>query len=69
MQLSPSPSIQSWCGHIARAGKLLRYGWIDAGCEHRLVTFLAVCSPRDAVRVFYGSGLDMLVMNGFVLHK
>ena len=29
----------------------------------------AVCSPRDAVRVFYGSGLDMLVMNGFVLRK
>ena len=29
----------------------------------------AVCSPRDAVRVFYGSGLDLLVMNGFVLRK
>ena len=29
----------------------------------------AVCSPRDAVRVFYGSGLDMLVMNGFALRK
>ncbi len=28
-----------------------------------------VCSPRDAVRVFYGSGLDLLVMNQFVLRK
>lgn len=29
----------------------------------------SVCSPRDAVRVFYGSGLDLLVMNNFVLRK
>ena len=29
----------------------------------------SVCSPRDAVRVFYGSGLDVLVMNNFVLRK
>lgn len=28
-----------------------------------------VCSPRDAVRVFFGSGLDMLVINQFVLRK
>ncbi|MGD9904307.1 MAG: carbamoyltransferase C-terminal domain-containing protein [Vicinamibacterales bacterium] len=28
-----------------------------------------VCSPRDAVRVFYGSGLDLLVIGPFVLHK
>lgn len=28
-----------------------------------------VCSPRDAVRVFYGSGLDLLVLNQFVLRK
>jgi carbamoyltransferase len=28
-----------------------------------------VCTPRDAVRVFYGTGLDMLVINGFVLTK
>jgi carbamoyltransferase len=28
-----------------------------------------VCSPRDAVRVFYGSGLDVLVLDGFVLRK
>jgi len=28
-----------------------------------------VCSPRDAVRVFYGTGLDMLVLGGFVLRK
>jgi carbamoyltransferase len=28
-----------------------------------------VCSPRDAVRVFYGSGLDMLVLDRFVLTK
>jgi carbamoyltransferase len=28
-----------------------------------------VCSPRDAVRVFYGSGLDVLVIDQFVLTK
>jgi carbamoyltransferase len=28
-----------------------------------------VCNPRDAVRVFYGSGLDVLVMPPFVLRK
>ena len=28
-----------------------------------------VCSPRDAVRVFYGSGVDLLVLDGFVLKK
>jgi carbamoyltransferase len=28
-----------------------------------------VCSPRDAVRVFYGSGVDLLVLDGFVLRK
>ena len=28
-----------------------------------------VCSPRDAVRVFYGTGLDVLVMNQFVISK
>ncbi len=28
-----------------------------------------VCSPRDAVRVFYGSGLDLLVIEPFVLRK
>lgn len=28
-----------------------------------------VCSPRDAVRVFYGTGLDVLVINQFVLRK
>jgi len=28
-----------------------------------------VCSPRDAVRVFYGSGIDLLVLNQFVLRK
>ena len=28
-----------------------------------------VCTPRDAVRVFYGTGLDMLVMGNFVLRK
>lgn len=28
-----------------------------------------VCNPRDAVRVFYGTGLDMLVINQFVLRK
>jgi carbamoyltransferase len=28
-----------------------------------------VCSPRDAVRVFYGSGLDLLILDQFVLRK
>jgi len=28
-----------------------------------------VCSPRDAIRVFYGSGLDMLVLGRFVIRK
>jgi carbamoyltransferase len=28
-----------------------------------------VCSPRDAIRVFFGSGLDMLVLDRFVIRK
>ena len=28
-----------------------------------------VCSPRDALRVFFGTGLDMLVLDRFVLRK
>jgi carbamoyltransferase len=28
-----------------------------------------VCSPRDAVRVFYGSGLDVLILDRFVVTK
>jgi carbamoyltransferase len=28
-----------------------------------------VCTPRDAVRVFYGSNLDLLVIGRFVLRK
>lgn len=28
-----------------------------------------VCSPRDAIRVFYGTGLDMAVLDSFVLVK
>jgi carbamoyltransferase len=28
-----------------------------------------VCSPRDAIRVFYGGGLDLAVLGGFVLRK
>jgi carbamoyltransferase len=28
-----------------------------------------VCSPRDAIRVFFGTGLDVLVLEDFVLHK
>jgi carbamoyltransferase len=27
------------------------------------------CTPRDAVRVFYGTGLDMLVLGRFILRK
>lgn len=28
-----------------------------------------VCSPRDAIRVFYGTGLDLLALETFVLRK
>jgi len=28
-----------------------------------------VCSPRDAVRVFYGTGLDLLVIGRFWVRK
>ena len=28
-----------------------------------------VCSPRDAIRVFYGSGLDVLALGRFVIRK
>lgn len=28
-----------------------------------------VCSPRDAIRVFYGTGLDVLVLGRFVIEK
>jgi carbamoyltransferase len=28
-----------------------------------------VCSPRDAIRVFYGSGIDILFLGSFVLMK
>ena len=28
-----------------------------------------VCSPRDAVRVFYGTGLDIAVLDSLVLEK
>jgi predicted NodU family carbamoyl transferase len=28
-----------------------------------------VCSPRDAIRVFYGTGLDMLALENFYLRK
>ena len=28
-----------------------------------------VCTARDAVRVYYGTGLDMLVIDRFVLTK
>ena len=32
------------------SGSLLPYYWIDSGCEHRLVAFLAACAPDDAKR-------------------
>lgn len=32
-------------------GKLLEYAWLDSGCEHRLVTFLAVAAPREGTNV------------------
>jgi carbamoyltransferase len=28
-----------------------------------------VCTPRDAVRVFYGTGLDMAVLGNFIMQK
>jgi len=28
-----------------------------------------VCSPRDAIRVFYGSGIDVLVLGQFIITK
>jgi carbamoyltransferase len=28
-----------------------------------------VCSPRDAIRVFYGTGIDVLVLGQFVIRK
>jgi carbamoyltransferase len=28
-----------------------------------------VCSPRDAVRVFYGSGIDVLLLDRFLITK
>jgi len=28
-----------------------------------------VCSPRDAIRVFFGTGLDMLVLDRFIVRK
>jgi carbamoyltransferase len=28
-----------------------------------------VCGPRDAVRVFFGTGIDMLVIDDFVILK
>jgi len=28
-----------------------------------------VCTPRDAIRVFYGTGLDVLVLERFVVRK
>jgi len=28
-----------------------------------------VCTPRDAVRCFYGTGMDSLVIGGFILDK
>ena len=28
-----------------------------------------VCSPRDAVRVFFGTGVDILVLDRFVIRK
>jgi carbamoyltransferase len=28
-----------------------------------------VCSPRDAVRVFFGSGIDTLILDRFVIRK
>lgn len=37
--------------HPSGDGTLLPYGWLDGGCEHRLVTFLGVCAPEEASRL------------------
>ena len=28
-----------------------------------------VCSPTDAIKTFYSCGLDILVMNNFIVYK
>jgi hypothetical protein len=32
-------------------GHILPYYWIDSGCEHRLVSLLGVCAPREEFRL------------------
>jgi len=36
--------------NLAGPGEILPYRWVDSGCEHRLVTFLAVCAPDPTHR-------------------
>ncbi len=44
--------------NLLGSGKRLPYGWVDNGCEHRLVAFLAVAAPleehRLPVSAYYG---------------
>lgn len=37
--------------NLTGEGEMLPYRWVDSGCEHRLVTFLAVCAPEAKHRV------------------
>lgn len=34
-----------------RRGGMLPFYWADSGCEHRMVSFLAVCAPKDEFRI------------------
>ncbi|MCA3004458.1 MAG: hypothetical protein IOD15_03725 [Phycisphaerales bacterium] len=36
---------------VGGGGELLPYAWIDSGCEHRLVNFLAVAAPKPEHRL------------------
>ena len=64
---------------VGESPALLRELLKSVGCETGLPVLVntsfngfnepIVCSPRDAVRVFYGTGLNMLVIGNFILTK
>jgi carbamoyltransferase len=60
----------------AGAFRTLHERWAQASGSAALVnTSLSgfhepiACSPRDAVRIFFGTGLDLLVIGRFILRK
>jgi carbamoyltransferase len=67
--------VQSVNGHPGPFSRLLQAWSAAAGVGMLVNTSFngfaepMVCTPRDAVRVFYGSNLDMLVVGRFVLRK